>query len=98
MLGVSADDNIGVTADDAAIEPTCPGLANSAQPRTRRAAWALLARPGHVGSMAASSADDHLTVGGDANVLDSAEQKASAIGLQAIGSWAGVKGTLSACH
>ena len=35
--------------------------------------------------MAASSADDHLTVGGDADVLDSAEQKASAIGLQAIG-------------
>ena len=44
-----------------------------------------MARPEHVGSMAASSADDHLTVGGDANVLDSAEQKASAIGLQAIG-------------
>ena len=33
--------------------------------------------------MAASSADDHLTVGGNANVVDSAsaEQKASAIGL-----------------
>ena len=40
MLGVSADDNIGVTADsvsevwssadDAAIEPTCSGLAHSA--------------------------------------------------------------------
>ena len=48
--------------------------------------------------MAASSADDHLTVGGDANVLDSAEQKASAIGLQAIGSWSRVKDALSACH
>ena len=35
--------------------------------------------------MAASSADDHLTVDGDADVLDSAELKASAIGLQAIG-------------
>ena len=31
------------------------------------------ARPGHVGSMAASSADDHLTVGGDADVVVSAE-------------------------
>ena len=43
-----------------------------AQPRARRAAWALWARPEHVGSMAASSADDHLTVGGDADVVDSA--------------------------
>ena len=50
-----------------------------------RPVWALWARPGHVGSMAASSADDHLTVGGDADVVVSAEQKASAIGLQAIG-------------
>ena len=44
-----------------------------AQPRARRAAWALLARPGHVGSMAASSADDHLTVGGDADVVVGAD-------------------------
>jgi len=44
------------------------------EPRARRPAWALWARPEaeHVGrartSMAASSADDHLTVDGDANV------------------------------
>ena len=44
-----------------------------AQPRARRAAWALWARPEHVGSMAASSADDHLTVGGDANVVVGAD-------------------------
>ena len=49
-----------------------------AQPRARRAAWALWARPEHVGSMAASSADDHLTVGGDANVVVSARPWAAA--------------------
>ena len=48
--------------------------------------------------MAASSADDHLTVGGDADVLDSAEPKASAIGLQAIGIDSGVKDALSGMH
>ena len=31
------------------------------------------ARPEHVGSMAASSADDHLTVGGDADVVVGAD-------------------------
>ena len=49
-----------------------------AQPRARRAAWALLARPEHVSSLAASSADDHLTVGGDANVVVGADPEHAA--------------------
>ena len=50
MLWVSADDNIGVTAtpptvrwssaDDAAIEPTCSGLAHSAQAALLALGWA----------------------------------------------------------
>ena len=44
----------------------------------RRPAWALWARPEHVGSMTASSADDHLTVGGDANVVVGADPQHAA--------------------
>ena len=56
----------------------CVGESGRAQPWARRPAWALSVRPGHVGSMAASSADDHLTVGGDADVVVSADPEHAA--------------------
>ena len=49
--------------------------------RPERAALALWAPPVHASSMVESTADDHLTLDGDANVCAGAKQKVSAVSL-----------------
>ena len=49
--------------------------------RPERAALASWAMPVHASSMVESTADDHLTVDGDANVCAGAKQKVSAMSL-----------------
>ena len=49
--------------------------------RPERAALALWVTPAHASSMVESTADDHLTVDGDANVCAGTKQKVSALSL-----------------
>ena len=49
--------------------------------RPERAALALWVTPVHASSMVESTADDHLTLDGDANVCAGAKQKVSAMSL-----------------
>ena len=63
--------------------------------RPERAALALWVRPVHASSMVESTADDHLTLDGDANVCAGAKQKVSAVSLEVMDTGSRVKDALS---
>ena len=64
---------------------------------TQRAVWTVVWAV-HASSMVESTADDHLTVDGDANVCAGAKQKVSAVSLGVKDTGSGLKDTLSSMH